>query len=167
MLGCAVCIATVLHPIGGNHPHGFEHGIVQTLGDRILHQRFLQLEAGAGDGQILIAPRNFSLGAHDVHRRDAFQLQLFLGVLESLLREGEGLFVHLRLFVGADQVPVNILDLGNGGDDLVFEGDVGNFLIVSRNAQIAQVRPEAEAREQFLLELESETAKLSAGERLK
>jgi len=33
-----------------------------------------------------------------------------------------------------------------------FEGDVGNLLVVARDAKIAQIRSEAEARQQFLLD---------------
>ena len=144
-----------LHPVGRNHPHGFEDRVVQTLRDRILHQSLLKLETGAGHGQILVAARNFRLGAHYVHGGNAFQLQLFFGVVEGLLREGKRLLIHLRLLIGADQVPIDVFDLGDGGDHLIFESDIGNFLVVARNSQIAQVRPESEAREQFLLKLKT------------
>ena len=151
----AACVCSRLQPVGGNHLHGFEHGIVQAFRDRVLHQSLLELETGAGHGQILVAARNFRLGAHYVHGRNAFQLQLFSGVVEGLLREGKRLFVHLRLLVGADQVPIDVFDLGDGSDHLVLEGDVGDLLVVPRNSQIAQVRTEPEAREQLLLEFKT------------
>ena len=43
--------------------------------------------------------------------------------------------------------------LRHGGDDLVPKGDVGNLLVVLGDAEIAQIRTEAKASEQFLLEV--------------
>ena len=79
----------------------------------------------------------------------------FLGIVEGLLRERKRLLIDLRLLVGADQVPINIFDLSDGGDHLIFESDVGDFLVVLRNAQIAQVGAEPKTREQFLLKLKT------------
>ena len=38
-----------------NHRHCLKHRIVQTLGQRVLDEQFLKLQAGARHGQILIA----------------------------------------------------------------------------------------------------------------
>jgi hypothetical protein len=65
---------------------------------------------------------------------------LLLRVFQSLVGKSEGLLVDARLLVGTDQVPVDILDLGNGGDDLILESDVGDFLVVAGDAQIAEIR---------------------------
>ena len=138
--------------IGRNHRHLLEHRIVEGLGQRILHQRFLQLKVGAGHGEILVASRNLGLGAHHVHGGHGLQLQLLLRVLEGLLGERQRLLVHPRLLIGADQIPVYVLDLSDGLDDLVLEGNVGDLLVVPGDTQIAQVGPEAESGKQLLLE---------------
>ena len=77
------------------------------------------------------------------------------------------LLVDARLLVRADQVPVNVLDLRDGRDHLVFESDVGDLLVVLRDVQIAQVGAEAEAREQLLLKREAVNIELfRAGDRM-
>ena len=79
----------------------------------------------------------------------------FLGVLQSLIGKGERLLVYARLFVGAHQVPIHVFDLGDGGDDLVFEGDIGDLLVVLGDMQIAQVWTETKSREKLLLKTEA------------
>ena len=44
-----------LDAIGWNHRHCLQRGIIQALRNRILHERLLQLQAGAGDRQFLCA----------------------------------------------------------------------------------------------------------------
>ena len=143
------------HSIGGNDRHGFQNGIIQTLRNRILDESLLQLKTGAGHGQVLIALGDFGLGAQDIHLWNAFQLQLLSGIVEGLLGESRRFFVDLRLLVGADQIPINIFDLRDGGDHLVFERDVGDLLVVAGDSQIAQVRAKPESGEKFLLETEA------------
>ena len=145
-----------LHFVYRNDRYGLQHGIIQTLCDRIFHQRLLQLETGAGHGQILVALRDFSLRAHHVHGGNAFQLQLLPGVVERLLGKREGLLIYLHLLVRAHKIPVDVFDLRDGRDHLIFEGDVGNFLVVLRNVQVAQVGTKAETCQQFLLDLKAE-----------
>ena len=82
-----------------------------------------------------------------VHLRNAFQLQLLPGVLQSLIGEYKGLFVHTRLLVGADQVPINVFDLRDRGNGLVFEGNIGDLLVVLGDTQVAQVRAKTKSRE--------------------
>ena len=68
------------------------------------------------------------------------------------LRKGGRLLVHLRLLVGADEIPVDVLNLRDRGDDLIFKCDIGNLLVVARNAKVPQIRTEAETRQQLLLD---------------
>src|SRR5208282_2795229 len=81
--------------------------------------------------------------------------QLFPGVFQSLVGKGERLFIDAGLLIGADQVPINVFDLRDRGDHLVFEGDVGDFLVVLRDTQVAQVGAKTKSRQKLLLESEA------------
>jgi len=105
------------------------------------------LEIRPGDCQILIAFGRFGLRLHDVHLGNALELQLLPGVVQSLVGERQRLFVDARLLIGVNKVPVDVLDLGDGRNDLVLEGNVGNLLVVFSNAKKPQVRPEAKPGE--------------------
>ena len=59
--------------------------------------------------------------------------------------------------IGIDQIPIDILHLGNGGDDLRFESQVGDLSVALGDADIALVGGEAEARQKRLRDV---TAKL-------
>ena len=137
--------------IGRNDRHGFQQRIVQTFRYGVLDKSLLQLKTGTGHGQVLIALGDFCLGAQNIHLRNALQFQLLPRVIKRLLRERRRFFVNLRLFVGADQIPINIFDLGDGSDHLVFKSDVGDFFVVAGDTQITQVRPQAESGEKLLL----------------
>jgi len=78
----------------------------------------------------LIAFGRFGLRLHDVHLGNALELQLLPGVVQSLVGERQRLFVDARLLIGVNKVPVDVLDLGDGRNDLVLEGNVGNLLVV-------------------------------------
>ena len=41
--------------VDGHNRHSFKHGIVKALGQRVLDEQFLKLQAGARNRQILIA----------------------------------------------------------------------------------------------------------------
>ena len=70
-------------------------GSSRFLVSAFLIKRFLQLKIRLGDRQVLVAPGDFSLGAHHIHRRNGLQLELLLGIFEALLGEREGLLVDL------------------------------------------------------------------------
>ena len=72
------------------------------------------------------------------------------------MRECVRLIIDLGLLVCADQIPINVLNLGDGRDDLVFETNVGDLLIVAGYAQVAEVRTKPEAGQQLLLNLKPE-----------
>ena len=63
-----------LRAIGRNDRHFSERRIVEALGQRILHQRFLELESGAGNGQVLVAFGDLGLGFHHVHLGHCLEL---------------------------------------------------------------------------------------------
>src|SRR5438067_7871941 len=71
-----------------------------------------------------------------------------------MLGEGQRLFVHLRLFIRVDEVPIDILDLSDRRHYLIFECDVRNLFIVSGDPQISQVGTQTEPGEQLLLKCE-------------
>ena len=72
-----------------------------------------------------------------------------------MLGEGQRLFVHLRLFIRVDEVPIDIFDLSDRRHYLIFECDVRNLFVVSGDPQISQVGTQAEPGEQLLLKCES------------
>src|SRR5262249_22002759 len=106
------------------------------------------------------------LGSHDLDCRDAFKLQFLPRVFERLLSEREGLLIDACLLVGAHQVPVDVLDLRDGRDYLILESNVGNFLVVSSDVEIAQIRTNAESGETFLLDLKTKSG-VQAGRQIK
>ena len=63
----------------------------------------------------------------------------------------------LHGFVGGHQVPVNVFDLRDRGDDLLAEDDVGDLAVIAGDANLAQVGIEAETLQQVLPQLETET----------
>ena len=81
---------------------------------------------------------------------------LLLGIGQRLLCVGESFLLHSYVFVGVDQIPIHILDLIDGGDDLQAEGDVGNFTIVLGDADEAHVGKGTEALQQVLRDPELE-----------
>ena len=56
------------------------------------------------------------------------------------------------MLVSADEVPIDIRDLGYGRDHLVFESDVRDLFVVLSDPQIAQVGPKSESSEKLLLD---------------
>ena len=84
-------------------------------------------------------------------------LDLFLGVGERLLREGEVLLLHFHVFVGVDEVPVHVFDLVDGGDGLQAERHIGNSAVVLGDLNETGVGGEAEALQQVLRKFEIET----------
>ena len=70
--------------------------------------------------------------------------------------EGERVLLHLHVLVGVDQIPVDVLDLVDGGDDLETKGDVGQFAVIFRDDDETLVGQEAETLQQVLSDLGAE-----------
>ena len=66
------------------------------------------------------------------------------------MREGQRLLFYLHVFIGAYQVPVNVLNLGNGADHLLAKGMLGNLLIIFGLHHQAAVDGGAKALQQML-----------------
>jgi len=86
-----------------------------------------------------------ALGAHHFNRSQAANLDLLFRVRKRLLRKGERLVLHPHIFVGKYQIPVNVLDLVNRGDDLQSKRDIGDFTVVLGDADQTIVRQKSKA----------------------
>ena len=84
-------------------------------------------------------------------------VHLLLVIGERLVGQVKRALLHGHVFIGVDQVPVNVLDLRNRGDQLVAKGDFRNQLVIAGNAQIAQVGIVAKALQQMLPHLKVKT----------
>jgi hypothetical protein len=67
------------------------------------------------------------------------------------------LFRQPCILVGIHQIPVDVLDLIDGRNDLEAKRDIGNLAIVLGNANEAIIRSKAEALHQVLRQLNTET----------
>ena len=143
--GCGGGISGDGRKVGGTDGHGFEGGVVEVLGEGVFDEEGLELELGAGDGEVAFAIGDFGFVLHDVEGGDGLEVEFFAGGGEGLVGEVERTGFDLLVFVGADEIPVDIGDLGDGGDDLELEGLVGDFLVVAGDAEVAEVGAEAEA----------------------
>src|SRR5882724_3064978 len=72
-----------------------------------------------------------------------------------MLGKRQRLLVDPRLLIGVYQVPIDVLDLRDGRNRLIFESDVRDFFVVLRDCQVAQIGPKTESRQQLLLEREA------------
>ena len=143
-----------LHGRGGNHVGFGEHWIFDAAAERVLHQQLLQLQIVLRHDQVLLVGGDRALRAHDLNGRHGADLRLTLGIVESLLRIGQGFLLHPHILVGIDQIPIHVFDLIDGGDDLQAEGNVGDFAVVLGDADEARVGKRSEALQQILRELE-------------
>ncbi len=127
-----------------NDRHLVDHGIID-LGERVLHQQLVQPKAGARHGEVAFGLCHGRLIRHDLHRGDGLEFELLLIVGEILVGEAERALTDLFTLVGVYEVPVNILDLSHGGDDLCLEGKVGDLGVALGNADKALVGGDSEA----------------------
>ena len=132
-----------------NDRHLVDRGIVD-LGERVLHQELVQSKAGARHREVAFGCSHGRLIGHDLHRGDGLEFELLLIVGEILVGEAERALTDLLVFVGIHEVPVNILDLGHGGDDLRFESKVGDLGVALGNADEALVGGDPEAGQKGL-----------------
>ncbi len=141
--------------VEGNDGHLVDGGIVD-LGERVLHQQLVQPKAGARHREVAFGGGHGRLIRHDLHRGDGLEFELLLIVGEILVGEAERALADLLAVVGIHQVPVDILDLSHGGDDLCLESKVGDLGVALGNADIALVGGEAEAGQNGLGDLQRE-----------
>ena len=127
-------------------------GIVD-LGERVLHQQLVQAQAGARHREVAFGGSHGRLIRHDLHRGDGLEFELLLIVGEILVGEAERALTDLLALVGIHEVPVDVLDLRHGGDDLGFESKVGDLGVALGDADIALVGGDAEAGQKGLGDL--------------
>ena len=116
----------------------------------------------ASRNQLLIL-RDGALRAHRFDRSQAADLDLLLGVGESFLRKGQRFILHAGIFVGVDQVPVDIFDLIDRIDDLQAESYIGKFAIVLGDANETSVGRKSKTLQQGLGESSNLKFELSCG----
>ena len=107
-----------------NHVGSGESGIMKGPAERVLHDQLLQLKVGLGHRQSLLVRSHGAFRAHRFNRRQTADFDLFLRVGQCLLGECQRFFFHSLIFVGVDKIPIHILDLIHGGDDLQPESHV-------------------------------------------
>ena len=112
------------HGRSGDHFRSSQRLIAQGAAERILHEQLLQLQVGEGNRQGLLVLRHRALGAHHFDGGQAANLDLLLGIGESLVGESQRFLLYANVLVRVDQIPVHGLNLINGRNDLQTEGYV-------------------------------------------
>src|SRR6185369_16183045 len=80
--------------------------------------------------QRLRAGCNLALRANDLDRSKSSDLDLLAVVAQGAICKLKRALLYLHVLVGVDQVPVDVLDLGNRRDDLRLERSVRDLLVV-------------------------------------
>ena len=114
-------------------------GISSMMGSSTLVSAFFisssfKSKAGARHREVAFGGSHGRLIRHDLHRRDGLKLKLLLIVGEILVGEAERALADLLALVCIHEIPVDILHLGHGGDDLGFESKVGDLGVALGNA---------------------------------
>ena len=138
-----------------------QHRIFNAAAERVLHQQLLQLQIVLRHDEVLLTGGHCALRAHHLNGRHGADLCLALCVFERFLRVSERLLLHADVFVGIDQIPIHVLDLVDGGDDLQAKSDIGDFAIVFRDANESRVGKKAETLQQILGDSEIESSSLA------
>ncbi len=117
----------------------FVDGRIVGLGDGVLDEQFVQTQSGARNGEIAFAGGHVRLVLGDLHGWNGVQFKLLLVIGKGLLRKGEQALLDLLVLVGIHKVPVDILDLRDGCNDLRAKGEVGDLEILLRDVHVALV----------------------------
>ena len=91
------------------------------------------------------------LRANDFDGSERADLDLLFVVGKCLVRKSERALFYLHVLVCVDEIPINILDLVDGCNDLQAKGHVRYFAVVPRDADKAQVRPKSKTLQQLLM----------------
>ena len=91
--------------VGGADGDGFEGGVVEIFGEGVFDEELLELELGAGDGEVLLAVGDFGFVLGDVEGGDGLEGEFFPGGVEGLVSEVDGAGFDLLVLVGADEGP--------------------------------------------------------------
>ena len=86
----------------------------------------------------------------------AFRFELLLVNLEGLLGKGERTLLDLLVLVCVHEVPVDVLHLRDGGDDLDLKRKVGDLAVALGDADVSLVGGAAKARQEGLCDLHIE-----------
>ena len=105
----------------------------------------------------MLVLRDRALSANRLDGCQAADFHLLLRIGECLFSEGQRLFLHARVLVGVDQIPVHGLNLVHRGNDLQSEGHIRLFARILGDANETIVRGEAESLQQMLRNLELKT----------
>ena len=124
-----------------------------ALGQRVLQAIQFEPQGGAGDGEVAFGSGDCGLIGHDLQGGNCLELELLLIVGQSLVGEAQRSLLDLLVLIGIDEIPVDIFDLGDGGDDLLLKDEVGDLGVLFGDADPALVGGEAESGEQGLGDL--------------
>ena len=98
--------------------------------DRLLHDELLVFEIGLRGDESLLVGGDRGVGVDDIERRERADLELLAVVFGELGGLRESALLGLLVLIGADQAPVDVLDLVDGVEQLLAEGGVGDAAIV-------------------------------------
>ena len=127
-----------------------KHGIVQRAAERVLHEQLLQLKVGLSHRHSLLVRGHGALRAYRFNGGETADFNLFLGVGKRLLGKRQRFFFHALVLVGIDEIPVHVLDLIDGGDNLQAESHVGKFAVVFGDADEASVGRKSKTLQKML-----------------
>ena len=109
--------------------------IVQRAAERVLHEQLLQLQVGLGDCQCLLVLARRCSGRAPTSIGARLPISTCFLVSERVFSaERQRFLLHARVLVGVDEIPVHVLDLIDGRDDLQAESHVAKFAIVLGDA---------------------------------
>ena len=147
----------------GNHGRGGESGIVQVAADRLLHDQLLIFERGLRSNQVLRIAGHAVVGVQHVERRQGADRQLLAVVRGELRRLLQRSLLGLHVFIVGDQLPVDVLDLIDGVEDLLAEGGVGDAPVVFGVDDEAAIDARPKAIEQVLRQQWPESSDCNSG----
>src|SRR5579872_6042952 len=148
-----------------------KHWVFNAAAECVLHQQLLQLKVVLRDDQILLVGGHGALRTHHLNGRRRADLRLPFGIFQRLLGIGQRFLLHANILVSVDKIPVHVLDLVYGRDDLQAKRDIGNLAVVLGDSDESRIGKKSKTLQQVLrkaklegrTELRSEQARWIVG----
>ena len=122
--------------------------------ERVFENSLLLGDVGLRDEEIFLTGRDLSGSARYFDARKRAKLGLLLVVFVELLRGLERLLLDAQILIEADQIPIEIEDGGDRGNDLLLELQVRDLHVVLGDANVSVVHGQTPALEQILAYIE-------------
>ena len=134
------------HGRGRNH-FGFRQlRVYEGAAQSILDEQLFQFQVRLSNDQRLLVSSDNALRPDYFDRRQSADFHLLLVIRQCFFREALRLFLHFHVFVSVYQVPIDVLDLIHGSDDLQTKSNIRDFTVILCNANKAAIRQKPKAQ---------------------